>query len=44
MVQVVRSAPAGAIVTVSIMLADQQKYLYSLELLQRRDHKKTVSA
>ena len=32
MVQVARSAPAGTIVTVSITLADQQKYLYSFRV------------
>ena len=32
MVQVARSAPAGAIVTVSITLADKQKYLYSFRV------------
>jgi dockerin type I repeat protein len=33
MVQVARSAPAGAIVTVSITLADKQKYLYSFRIV-----------
>lgn len=32
MVQVAKSAPAGAIVTVSITLADKQKYLYSFRV------------
>ncbi len=31
-VQVAKSAPAGAIVTVSITLADKQKYLYSFRI------------
>jgi len=32
MVQVAKSAPAGAIVTVSIAMADKQKYLYSFRV------------
>jgi hypothetical protein len=32
MVQVARSAPAGTIITVSITLADKQKYLYSFRI------------
>jgi len=32
MVQIAKSAPAGAIVTVSITLADKQKYLYSFRV------------
>ena len=32
MVQVARSAPAGAVVTVSITLADKQKYFYSFRV------------
>ena len=32
MVQIAKSAPAGSIVTVSITLADQQKYLYSFSV------------
>jgi hypothetical protein len=32
MVQVAKSAPAGAIVTVSITLVDKQKYLYSFRI------------
>lgn len=32
LVQVAKSAPAGAIVTVSITLADKQKYLYSFRV------------
>lgn len=32
MVQVAKSAPAGAIITVSITLADKQKYLYSFRV------------
>jgi dockerin type I repeat protein len=32
MVQIAKSAPAGAIVTVSITMADKQKYLYSFRV------------
>jgi hypothetical protein len=32
MVQIAKSAPAEAIVTVSITLTDQQKYLYSFRV------------
>jgi hypothetical protein len=32
MVQVAKSAPAGAIVTASIAMADKEKYLYSFRV------------